>query len=79
MDMDFLFLTYYLSSSGIKALTKLRILCYNMILAIFLSIYMRYTLNLKLFIFRFSTDSHGGVGTVIMLIFLSVGKESPAM
>ena len=50
-----------------------------MILAIFLSIYMRYTLNLKLFIFRFSTDSHGGVGTVIMLIFLSVGKESPAM
>lgn len=35
MAMDFLFLTYYLSSSGIKALTKLRILCYNMILTIF--------------------------------------------
>ena len=79
MTMEFLFLTYYLSSSGIKALTKLRILCYNMILTIFLSIYMWYTINLKLCIFRFSTESHGGVGTVIMLIFLSAGKESSAM
>ena len=72
-------MTYYLRSSGIKALTKLRILCYNMIPTIFLSIYMRYTLNLRLLIFRFSTDSHGGVGTVIMLIFLSAGEESSAM